>query len=139
MLFPEPVDTFSSHKYNLASELYAEAIELKGGNAIYWANQAFTRTKLEDYVNAIKDASKAIKLDRQYSNQPGGTREAVVYPVADVSGSGPLISNSCTYPIQGRFPEKFNSKRVPPSSCWSKIPYNLPWNLLLQGFYRELK
>ncbi|CAI0449205.1 unnamed protein product [Linum tenue] len=60
-------EAFKAHKYNQAIDLYTQAIELNGQNAVYWANRAFAHTKLEEYGSAIEDASKAIEIDPQYS------------------------------------------------------------------------
>lgn len=57
----------SAHKYAQAIDLYTQAIELSGQNAVYWANRAFAHTKLEEYGSAIQDASKAIEIDPKYS------------------------------------------------------------------------
>lgn len=56
-----------AHKYAQAIDLYTQAIELNGQNAVYWANRAFAHTKLEEYGSAIQDASKAIEIDPKYS------------------------------------------------------------------------
>ncbi|CAK9314701.1 unnamed protein product [Citrullus colocynthis] len=58
---------FTAHKYAQAINLYTQAIELNNQNAIYWANRAFARIKLEEYGSALEDASKAIKVDPTYS------------------------------------------------------------------------
>lgn len=60
-------DAFKAHKYFQAIELYSQAIELNGQNAVYWANRAFAHTKLEEYGSAIQDATKAIEVDPRYS------------------------------------------------------------------------
>ncbi|XP_024003941.1 serine/threonine-protein phosphatase 5 isoform X2 [Eutrema salsugineum] len=60
-------DAFKDHKYSHAIDLYTQAIELNGNNAVYWANRAFAHTKLEEYGSAIQDASKAIEIDSKYS------------------------------------------------------------------------
>lgn len=56
-----------AHKYSHAIDLYTQAIELNGENAVYWANRAFAHTKLEEYGSAILDATKAIEIDPKYS------------------------------------------------------------------------
>lgn len=60
-------DAFKAHKYHQAIDLYTEAIEVNGQNAVYWANRAFAHTKLEEYGSALQDASKAIEIDPKYS------------------------------------------------------------------------
>ncbi|KAF6173851.1 hypothetical protein GIB67_039802 [Kingdonia uniflora] len=60
-------EAFKSHKYSQAIDLYTQAIELNGQNAVYWANRAFAHTKLEEYGSAIQDATKAIEVDPRYS------------------------------------------------------------------------
>ncbi|KAG1335290.1 Serine/threonine-protein phosphatase 5 [Cocos nucifera] len=67
-----PYDLFhlfvhSANKFSQAIELYSQAIELNGHNAVYWANRAFAHTKLEEYGSAIQDATKAVELDPKYS------------------------------------------------------------------------
>ena len=57
----------TAHKFGQAIDLYTQAIELSGQNAVYWANRAFAHTKLEEYGSAIQDASKAIEIDPKYS------------------------------------------------------------------------
>lgn len=56
-----------AHKYAQAIDLYTQAIELNGQNAVYWANRAFAHIKLEEYGSAIQDATKAIEVDPKYS------------------------------------------------------------------------
>lgn len=58
---------FKANKYNQAVDLYTQAIEQNGLNAIYWANRAFAHTKLEEYGSAVQDATKAIEIDPKYS------------------------------------------------------------------------
>ncbi|XP_056845211.1 serine/threonine-protein phosphatase 5 [Raphanus sativus] len=60
-------EAFKGHKFSQAIDLYTQAIELNGNNAVYWANRAFAHTKLEEYGSAIQDASKAIEIDPKYS------------------------------------------------------------------------
>ncbi|KAL0720307.1 hypothetical protein Bca4012_034906 [Brassica carinata] len=60
-------EAFKGHKFSHAIDLYTQAIELNGNNAVYWANRAFAHTKLEEYGSAIQDASKAIEIDPRYS------------------------------------------------------------------------
>ncbi|KAK1256916.1 Serine/threonine-protein phosphatase 5 [Acorus gramineus] len=60
-------EAFKAHKYSQAIDLYTQAIELNGSNAVYWANRAFAHTKLEEYGSAIQDATKAIEIDPKYS------------------------------------------------------------------------
>ncbi|XP_047335066.1 serine/threonine-protein phosphatase 5-like [Impatiens glandulifera] len=60
-------EAFKVHKFSQAIDLYTQAIELNGDNAVYWANRAFAHTKLEEYGSAIHDASKAIEIDPRYS------------------------------------------------------------------------
>ena len=57
----------AAHKYGQAIDLYSQAIELNGDNAVYWANRAFAHSKLEEYGSAILDASKAVEIDPKYS------------------------------------------------------------------------
>ncbi|KAJ0790793.1 putative protein-serine/threonine phosphatase [Helianthus annuus] len=52
-------EAFKANKFAQAIDLYTKAIELNGENAVYWANRAFSHTKLEEYGSAIQDASKA--------------------------------------------------------------------------------
>ena len=58
---------FAANKFSQAIELYSQAIELNGLNAVYWANRAFAHTKLEEYGSAVQDATKAIEIDPKYS------------------------------------------------------------------------
>ncbi|KAI5661992.1 hypothetical protein M9H77_21315 [Catharanthus roseus] len=60
-------EAFKAHKYSQAIDLYTQAIELNGENAVYWANRALAHTKLEEYGSAIQDATKAIEIDPKYS------------------------------------------------------------------------
>ncbi|XP_076890896.1 serine/threonine-protein phosphatase 5-like isoform X1 [Bidens hawaiensis] len=60
-------EAFKANKFSQAIDLYTKAIELNGGNAVYWANRAFAHAKLEEYGSAIQDASKAIEIDPKYS------------------------------------------------------------------------
>ncbi|KAL8136743.1 hypothetical protein V2J09_002744 [Rumex salicifolius] len=55
-------DAFKAHKYHQAIDLYTEAIEQNSQNAVYWANRAFTHTKLEEYGSALQDARGAAYL-----------------------------------------------------------------------------
>ncbi|KAJ4730331.1 Serine/threonine protein phosphatase [Melia azedarach] len=58
---------FKANKFSQAIDLYSQAIEINGQNAVYWANRAFAHSKLEEYGSAIQDASKAIEIDPKYS------------------------------------------------------------------------
>uniref|UniRef100_A0A6M2ECS7 Serine/threonine-protein phosphatase 5 n=1 Tax=Populus davidiana TaxID=266767 RepID=A0A6M2ECS7_9ROSI len=60
-------EAFKAHKYGQAIDLYSQAIELNGDNAVYWANRAFAHSKLEEYGSAILDATKAVEIDPKYS------------------------------------------------------------------------
>ncbi|PWA63702.1 serine/threonine-protein phosphatase 5 [Artemisia annua] len=60
-------EAFKGNKFNQAIDLYTKAIELNSENAVYWANRAFSHTKLEEYGSAIQDASKAVEIDPKYS------------------------------------------------------------------------
>ncbi|CAH9091111.1 unnamed protein product [Cuscuta epithymum] len=60
-------ESFKAHKFAEAIELYSQAIELNGKEAVYWANRAFAHFKLEEYGSAVEDATKAIELDPKYS------------------------------------------------------------------------
>ncbi|XP_030462943.1 serine/threonine-protein phosphatase 5 isoform X1 [Syzygium oleosum] len=60
-------EAFKAHKYAQAIDLYSQAIDSNGENAVYWANRAFAHSKLEEYGSAIQDASKAIEIDPGYS------------------------------------------------------------------------
>lgn len=57
----------TANKFSQAIDLYTKAIELNGENAVYWANRAFSHSKLEEYGSAIQDASKAVEIDPKYS------------------------------------------------------------------------
>ena len=56
-----------AHKFAQAIDLYTQAIDLNGDNAVYWANRALAHTKLEEYGSAIIDATKAVEIDPKYS------------------------------------------------------------------------
>ncbi|XP_022023302.1 serine/threonine-protein phosphatase 5 isoform X1 [Helianthus annuus] len=60
-------EAFKANRFSQAIDLYTKAIELNGENAVYWANRAFSHTKLEEYGSAIQDASKAVEIDPKYS------------------------------------------------------------------------
>ena len=60
-------EAFKGHKYSQAIDLYTQAIELNGENAVYYANRAFAHTKLEEYGSAIQDGTRAIEIDPRYS------------------------------------------------------------------------
>lgn len=60
-------NVFSGHKYSQAIDLYTQAIELNGENAVYYANRAFAHSKLEEYGSAIQDGTRAIEIDPRYS------------------------------------------------------------------------
>ncbi|GAB2274683.1 Serine/threonine-protein phosphatase 5 [Dionaea muscipula] len=60
-------EAFKGHKYTQAIDLYTQAIQLNGQNAVYWANRSFAHIKLEEYGSALQDASKAIEIDPKYS------------------------------------------------------------------------
>ncbi|PKA53808.1 Serine/threonine-protein phosphatase 5 [Apostasia shenzhenica] len=60
-------ESFKANKFSQAIDLYGQAIELNGHNAVYWANRAFAHIKLEEYGSAVQDATKAIEIDPNYS------------------------------------------------------------------------
>ncbi|KAK8939686.1 Serine/threonine-protein phosphatase 5 [Platanthera guangdongensis] len=60
-------EAFKANKFSHSIDLYSEAINLNGHNAVYWANRAFAHTKLEEYGCAVQDATKAIEINPKYS------------------------------------------------------------------------
>ncbi|KEH33779.1 serine/threonine-protein phosphatase 5 isoform X1 [Medicago truncatula] len=60
-------EAFKERKFAHAIDLYTQAIELNGQNAVYLANRAFAHLRLEEYGSAILDATKAIEVDPKYS------------------------------------------------------------------------
>ncbi|XP_010273447.1 PREDICTED: serine/threonine-protein phosphatase 5 [Nelumbo nucifera] len=70
-------ESFNANKFSQAIDLYTQAIELNGKNAVYWANRAFAHIKLEEYGSAVQDASKAIEVDPKYVK--GYYRRGVAY------------------------------------------------------------
>ncbi|KAK2441390.1 serine/threonine-protein phosphatase [Trifolium repens] len=60
-------EAFKDRKFSHAIDLYTQAIELNGQNAVYFANRAFAHLRLEEYGSAILDATKAIEVDPKYS------------------------------------------------------------------------
>nr|AEM45799.1 serine/threonine protein phosphatase 5 [Solanum torvum] len=60
-------EAFKARKYSQAIDLYTQALELNGENAVYYANRAFAHTKLEEYGSAIQDGTRAIEIDPRYS------------------------------------------------------------------------
>lgn len=58
---------FQEKKYEEAVRLYTSAIEMYDGSAVYFANRSFAHLRLENFGYALKDASKAIKLDKTYT------------------------------------------------------------------------
>lgn len=57
---------FAQGKYGTAALKYTEAIELDESNAILYANRAQCRLKLEMYLDAANDATKAVDLNPAY-------------------------------------------------------------------------
>eukprot|EP01121_Diplochlamys_sp_Union-15-3_P000369 TRINITY_DN10345_c0_g1_i1.p1 TRINITY_DN10345_c0_g1~~TRINITY_DN10345_c0_g1_i1.p1 ORF type:complete len:478 (-),score=77.14 TRINITY_DN10345_c0_g1_i1:121-1554(-) len=57
---------FLAFKYDQALQLYNQAIELDPSNPILYGNKAFANLKLENFGDAITDATKAIELDPKY-------------------------------------------------------------------------
>lgn len=53
--------------YTEAVKLYSQAIELVGGNAVYYANRAAAYSQLNDQDNAIKDSLKSAEIDPSYA------------------------------------------------------------------------
>ncbi|KAM0060749.1 putative protein-serine/threonine phosphatase [Helianthus debilis subsp. tardiflorus] len=89
-------------KVSQAIDLYTKAIELNGQNAVYWANRAFSHTKLEEYGGAIQDASRAIKIDPKYSKVywelevrglMNGTRFGDKFEIGSTMSVRPSVSN----------------------------------------------
>jgi serine/threonine-protein phosphatase 5 len=62
---PSPPRPPDKH-YAAAVVGYTQAIELRPGFAIYWANRAAAHIRLEEYGSAIADASQAIDHDPDY-------------------------------------------------------------------------
>jgi small glutamine-rich tetratricopeptide repeat-containing protein alpha len=54
-------------KYTEAVNLYGQAIELDGLNAVYYANRAAANSQLGNHESAIKDSRKAIEINPNYS------------------------------------------------------------------------
>lgn len=57
---------FAEQEFNAAIELYSKAIEADPYKAVYYGNRSFAYLKTECFGYALKDASKAIELDRTY-------------------------------------------------------------------------
>eukprot|EP00898_Chlorokybus_atmophyticus_P000400 jgi/Chlat1/1360/Chrsp119S01780 len=57
---------FQRTQYTLAVDLYTQAIELCGTNAVYYANRGLAHTRMENYGQAILDGDKAIQIDPNY-------------------------------------------------------------------------
>ena len=57
---------FTTHHYLDAVKCYEQAIELNPNIPAYYGNTAMCRVKLEEYGQAIIDATKAITLDKSY-------------------------------------------------------------------------
>lgn len=53
--------------YTEAVKLYSQAIDLVGGNAVYYANRAAAYSQLNDQDNAIKDSLKSAEIDPSYA------------------------------------------------------------------------
>lgn len=62
----EANEYFKKQQYEKAIALYTEAIELDGTNAILYANRSFAHLRTESFGYALRDASKALELDRGY-------------------------------------------------------------------------
>jgi serine/threonine-protein phosphatase 5 len=54
-----PPDFCLGHDFNLAVDLYTQAIELNPTDATLWCNLAYTRIKLEEYGYALSDAGRS--------------------------------------------------------------------------------
>ncbi|XP_072929717.1 serine/threonine-protein phosphatase 5 [Epargyreus clarus] len=63
----EANDYFKKQNYNRAIELYTQAIEKNGKNAVFYANRSIANLRLENFGYALSDASKAIELDKSYT------------------------------------------------------------------------
>jgi len=64
-------------KYHEALSLYNRAIELDGSKAVYFCNRAAAFTKLEKYVEALRDCQIACQLQPTYARAFG--RMGVIY------------------------------------------------------------
>lgn len=58
---------FKDKHFQAAVDKYSEAVELRPGCAVYYANRAFAHIKLEEYGSAVADASSAIQADQNYA------------------------------------------------------------------------
>jgi serine/threonine-protein phosphatase 5 len=59
-------ELFKAHKFQEATDVYSQAIELDPTNVVFYSNRSLGNLKLELYGLALDDASKAIDLDRSY-------------------------------------------------------------------------
>ena len=60
------VFVFVEQDYDMAINLYTDAINLDPFNASYYGNRSFAYIKTECYGYGLADANKALELDRTY-------------------------------------------------------------------------
>jgi len=56
----------SAKNYDGAIESYTKAIELDGGNPVFYSNRAAAYSSKNDHLSAIGDAEKAIAIDSAF-------------------------------------------------------------------------
>ncbi|KAK8371904.1 hypothetical protein O3P69_013501 [Scylla paramamosain] len=62
----EANEYFKKQQYEKAIALYTQAIEIDGSNPILYGNRSFAHLRMESFGYALRDASKALELDRTY-------------------------------------------------------------------------
>ena len=56
----------STKNYDAAIDSYTKAIELDGGNPVFYSNRAAAYSSKNDHLSAIGDAEKAIAIDSAF-------------------------------------------------------------------------
>jgi len=60
-----------AEKYQEALDMYTKAIELDGGNPVFYCNRAASHSKMNNHHFAIEDCQRAIDMDSSYSKAYG--------------------------------------------------------------------
>ena len=60
-----------TEKFVDALEMYSKAIELDGGNPVFYCNRAAAHSKMNNHHLAIEDCQRAIDMDPSYSKAYG--------------------------------------------------------------------
>ena len=105
-----------TEKFVDALEMYSKAIELDGGNPVFYCNRAAAHSKMNNHHLAIEDCQRAIDMDPSYSKAYG--RMGLAHRYYQSCWKNLLLKKQLSSPVPLRSTEK----------QWKTLRRLLNWN-----------